>query len=162
MLPKKMKKCTPSLGFNHCFEASVFMKATPEKSWGYLSNIVGLSEFFPSLEFKRGNEGPLLAGEIYYSKLSREKKWTGYKILVVEEGRRLSAKQIGRYKIIEKMKYDHRLIPTEGGTLSQEKVEYTLSFGFFGKILNFLFVGLILKKLNLLAHQKLKEKSEEN
>jgi Polyketide cyclase / dehydrase and lipid transport len=152
--------CAPSPGFDYCFEVTVFIAGTPANLWYYLGDMEKMSDFFPSLAFKRERSGPLAVGEIYYSKLSFEKKWTGYEVLVAEENQRLSACQVGSYLFIKKMRYDHRLIPVEGGTLSREKVEYSLSGGMFKPLLNALIATRMLTKVNIAAHHELKKRVE--
>lgn len=152
--------CRPSKGFNHCIEVYVFIKATPEELYAYITDIENNSEYFPDSEFKRDRKGPLEIGEIYYSREVGEKEWTEYRIIALEKNRRMSGELIGKHPLLRRLRYDHRLIEVEGGTISTEKVEYSLRFGLLGKLLNFLYGKNMLKKILLQAHQRLKEKAE--
>ena len=79
---------------------------------------------------------------------------------LAKENERLSARQVGAYLFIKKMQYDHRLIPVEGGTLSREKIEYSLSGGIFKPLLNTLIAARMLRGVNLAAHHELKKRVE--
>ncbi len=157
---KEYVLCAAAPGFDYCFEVTVFIAGEAKDLWYFIGDMDKMSDFFPSLEFKRERAGPLRVGEIYYSKLSFQKKWTGYEILAAKENERLSARQVGAYLFIKKMQYDHRLIPVEGGTLSREKIEYSLSGGIFKPLLNTLIAARMLRGVNLAAHHELKKRVE--
>ena len=157
---QNVSTCEPSAGFNHCLEVSLFIKASPEKLYAYITDIENNSEYFPHSEFKRSREGSLAIGEIYYSKEIGENEWTEYKIIALEKNKRMSGELIGKHRLLKYLRYDHRLIEVEGGVISTEKVEYSLRFGFIGKLLNFLYGGNVMKKILLQAHQRLKKKAE--
>jgi Polyketide cyclase / dehydrase and lipid transport len=153
--------CAPSPGFDYCFEVTVFIAGKPEELWNFLGDMEKMSDFFPSLEFRRDQGGPLQVGETYFSKLSFQKNWTGYEVLIAQENQRLSARQVGPYLFIKSMQYDHKLIPVQGGTLSQEKIEYSLYGGIFKPLLNALLAGRMLRGVNLSAHHELKKRVEQ-
>jgi polyketide cyclase/dehydrase/lipid transport protein len=152
--------CQPTGGLPYCFEVTVFIAGPPEALWFYLGDMEKMSEFFPSVDFKRERSGPLKVGEKYFSKLSFRKHWTGYMVLAVVANKRLSAQQVGKFLFVNQMRYDHQLIAVEGGCLSREKVEYSLSGGWFAPVLNWLFAGRMLRKLNRSAHLELKRRVE--
>ena len=151
--------CQPSAEFDHCFEVTVFIKASSGTLYGYATDIENMGEFFPGMKFKRDGQGPLTVGEIYRSRLAVERTWTSYKITALEEHERVSGEQIEEHWLIKKMRFDHRFIKVEGGTLSKEKVEYSLRFGILGRTINALGLNSIVRKVNLRAHEKLKAKA---
>jgi len=155
-----MSKCKPSPGFNHCIEVSVLIKAPPGELYEYAEDMEMLGEAFPMAQFKKDREGPLELGEIYYSKGIKEKKWTEYKVIALEKNKRISGELVGKHRLLKKFRFDHLFIEVEEGTISEEKVEYSLQFGIIGKLLNALFLGRMFKKIDLQAHQILKEKAE--
>jgi polyketide cyclase/dehydrase/lipid transport protein len=156
----EIRLCTPNDGFDYCFEVTVFVAGPPGALWYYLGDMDKMSDFFPAVDFKREQGGELQLGETYFSKLSFQKRWTGYRVLAVEANKRLSATQVGQFLFVRRMKYDHHLIAVEGGCLSREKVMYSLSGGVFAPILNRVFAGRMLRKLNRQAHLELKRRVE--
>jgi polyketide cyclase/dehydrase/lipid transport protein len=154
---KLWKHCPPEPGLPFCFEVSVFVAGPPDRLWYYLGDISNMSEFFPSLQFKREQSGALVVGEIYRTKLSFEKTWSRYKVLAVAPDRRLSAEMMDRYWFLTGMRYDHRLVPVEGGTLSVEKIGYGVAGGWWAKLIDAVLAGPMLRKTNISAHLKLKQ-----
>ena len=151
------RKGEPSAGFDNRLEVAVLVHAPPEELYSHLTDIKHMADFFPGLEFKRDGKGPLKVGDTYYSKMSFERNWTGYRVTAVEENRRLAAEQIGEHWLIKGMRYDHRLIEVPEGTISAERIEFSLRFGVVGRVLNRLFLGKVFRNLDLKAHQRLKE-----
>ena len=151
------RKGEPSAGFDDCLEVAVLIHGLPGELYSHLTDIEHMADFFPGLEFKRDGKGPLKIGDTYYSKMSFERTWTGYRVTAVEGNRRLAAEQIGEHWLIQGMRYDHRLIEVPEGTISAERIEFSLRFGVLGRVLNRLFLGKVFRNLDLSAHQRLKE-----
>lgn len=77
--------------------------------------------------------------------------------MIADENQRLSARQVDSYLFIKKMQCDHKLIPVDGVTISQEKIEYSLYGGIFKTAINAVSAGKILGNVNLAARHELKK-----
>ena len=150
----------PSAGFNDCVVASVAIKSSPDQLYKFLTDIENLSEFFPQIEFKLVTEGPLKVGSIYHTRQKGAKKWSAYRVLVLEPNAQMSAELIGTDPLFQALRYEHRFIVDGSNTISHEKVDYTFRYGVIGRILNLIVGKKLVRKQVLDAHLKLKEKAE--
>ena len=139
---------------------SVAIQAPPERLYFFLTDIENLSDFFPGMEFRRETEGRLKAGDRYHTRRKGAKGWTAYRVLALEPNARMSAELAGRDWLFQALRYDHRFLPDGEQTISQERVDYTLRYGFFGRLLNRVIGRRLIGKQVLEAHLRLKEKAE--
>lgn len=141
-------------------KVSVYIKAPAEKLFPYLTDIENMSEFFPFLEFKTNFQGPPKAGDTYESSLVLfgTKSTSLWRIVELENNRRMAGEQVTGF--LKKARFDHRFRSVEGGTMSEEVMEYELPFGLFGKMLDILFLRRMSKSILYRTHMRLKEKAE--
>ena len=149
-------ECKPSPGFDYCQKVAVFIKEKPEIIYSKLISIEGLSYYFPDWEFK--SNGELKVGSIYYAKMKSNKNWSSYKVIHLENNHRISGEQVeGLFK---NWRYDHKLISVEGGTVSEEVLEYSFPWGFIGKLLNCVYAKNKISRVMFYAHNSLKNTFE--
>ena len=149
-----------SKGFSDSVVLSVSIKSPPDPLYKFLTDIEGLSEFFPQLEFKLDTEGPLKVGSIYHTRQKGTENWSAYQVLILEPNARMSAELVGKDRLFNALRYDHRFIVDGSDTISHEKVDYKFRYGIVGRILNLIIGKRLVRKQVLSAHLKLKEKAE--
>ncbi len=147
----------PMEGFADFFEVSVTVDASAERLYDLVTNIEGLSEFFPSVSFKLDSDTPLAVGSTYQTRQKGSKTWVPYRVLVLDPNARMSAELIGKDPLFESLRYDHRFIPEGSGTMSRERVDYTFRYGLAGRVLNFVIGKRLVRKQVLDAHKRLRE-----
>jgi ribosome-associated toxin RatA of RatAB toxin-antitoxin module len=140
---------------------SVAVKSSPDHLYELVTDIERLSDFFPQIEFKRGSEGPLEVGSIYYTRRKGTKNWVAYRVLILEPNARMSAELAGKDRLFEALRYDHRFFVDGSDTVSHEKVEYKFRYGIVGRIFNLMIGKRLVREQILNAHLRLKEKAEE-
>ncbi len=147
----------PMEGFADFFEVAVTVDASRERLYDLVTNIEGLSRFFPSVSFKLESDAPLVVGSTYYTRQKGSKTWVPYRVLVLDPNARMSAELIGKDPIFESLRYDHRFVAEGSATVSRERVDYTFRFGYVGRVLNFVIGKRLVRKQVLDAHQRLRE-----
>ncbi len=149
-----------SAGFDDCVVASVTIKSSPDQLYKFLTDIENLSAFFPQIEFKLDTEEPLKVGSIYHTRQKSAKKWSAYRVLILEPNTQMSAELIGKDMLFAALRYEHKFIVDGSNTISYEKVDYKFRYGLAGRILNLIIGKKLVKKQVLNAHLRLKEKAE--
>jgi len=147
----------PVEGFADFFEVAVTVDASGERLYDLVTNIEGLSEFFPSVSFKLDAETPLAVGSTYHTRQKGSKTWVPYRVLVLDPNERMSAELVGKDPLFKSLRYDHRFIAEGSSTVSRERVDYTFRYGYAGRFLNFVIGKRLVRKQVLDAHQRLRE-----
>jgi ribosome-associated toxin RatA of RatAB toxin-antitoxin module len=147
----------PMEGFADFFEVAVVVSASAERLYGLVTNIEGLSEFFPSVSFKLDSDAPLAVGSTYRTRQKGSKTWVPYRVLVLDPNARMSAELVGKDPLFKSLRYDHRFVADGSATMSQERVDYTFRYGFAGRVLNFVIGKRLVRKQVLDAHQRLRD-----
>ncbi|GMQ84556.1 MAG: hypothetical protein BMS9Abin07_0120 [Acidimicrobiia bacterium] len=147
----------PMEGFDDFFEVEVAVNASRERLYELVTNIEGLSQFFPSVSFKLDSDAPLAVGSTYHTRQKGSKTWVPYRVLVLDPNARMSAELIGKDPLFKSLRYDHRFIAEEGATTSRERVDYTFRYGYAGRVLNFVIGKRLVRKQVLDAHRRLRE-----
>jgi ribosome-associated toxin RatA of RatAB toxin-antitoxin module len=147
----------PIAGFADFFEVAIPIKASAERMYELVTNIEGLTEFFPSISFKLDSDEPLAVGSTYQTLQKGYKTWVPYRVLALETNARMSAELVGRDPLFKKLRYDHRFETQGDMATSIERVDYTFRYGFAGQILNFIIGKRLVRKQVLDAHKKLRE-----
>lgn len=159
MYRKHFKKCNTTNSYVRCIKISIPVNAPAHLLFESITDISCLPIFFPKFQFETIGEKKTLqkVGDTYRVKSDRSKKWTTYKIVVIEKDRRVSGKIVSSHPIFAAFKYDHQLITSKKEkTISEETVEYTPRYGVIGKIMDFVFISRIVKHQLFKAHNKLK------
>ncbi len=152
--------CQPPAGYAHCIEVRVFIEASPEVLFSYITDIENNDAFFPEFSFRRVRKGALKVGEVYYSRMRGRGKWRPYRVTALETNRRLAGELVGKDPWFRRFSYDHRLEKTQGGTFSVERVAYRFRWGVLGQLLNALYGRRLIGKMLCQAHQRLKHRAE--
>jgi len=151
----------PIAGFADFFEVEIPIDASLERMYQLVTNIEGLTDFFPSISFKLDSSSPLAVGSTYQTRQKGSKTWVPYRVLALDENARMSAELIGKDPVFEKLRYDHRFETRADVNISIERVDYTFRYGFVGKALNFVVGKRLVRKQVLDAHKKLREVAAE-
>jgi len=147
----------PAAGFADFFEVAVPVEASSERLYELVTDIEGLTQFFPSISFKLDSDETLAVGSTYQTRQKGSKTWVPYHVLALDANARMSAELVGKDPLFKQLRYDHRF-ETEGDTtVSIERVDYTFRYGFAGVILNFVIGKRLVRKQVLDAHKKLRE-----
>ena len=144
-------------GFADFFEVAVSVDATPQSLYELVTDIEGLSRFFPSVSFELDSNEPLAVGSTYRTKQKGSKTWVPYRVLVLNQNARMSAELVGKDPVFESLRYDHRFVPEGSSTASIERVDYTFRYGGLGRALNFVIGKRLVRKQVLDAHKRLRE-----
>jgi ribosome-associated toxin RatA of RatAB toxin-antitoxin module len=147
----------PLEGFAHFFEVAVAVPASRKRLYDLVTDIEGLSEFFPSVSFKLDSDAPLTVGSMYYTRQKGSKTWVPYRVLVLDPNARMSAELTGKDPLFEALRYDHRFVTEGSTTISRERVDYTFKYGYAGRVLNFVIGKRLVRKQVLDAHRRLRE-----
>lgn len=147
----------PMEGFADFFEVAVAVHASKERLYDLVTNIEGLSEFFPSVSFKVDSDAPLAVGSTYHTRQRGSKTWVPYRVLVLDPNARMSAELIGKDPLFKSLRYDHRFVAEVSATMSRERVDYTFRYGYAGRVLNFVIGKRLVRNQVLDAHQRLRE-----
>ena len=150
--------CEPPEGWSECVAVAVFIAAPPERVFALMTDLEGLGRFFPGMEFRRLTEGPLMRGFEYEAREAGDEEWARYRIVAFEPGRRMAAEQVEG--IFEGFRYDHRLLPVDGGTISQEVVDYELPFGLLDPLVDVVYVEGRIRRDLIRAHGLLRAAAE--
>jgi len=151
----------PIDGFADFFEVEIPIDAPLERMYQLVTNIEGLTEFFPSISFKLDSSDPLAVGSTYQTRQKGSKTWVPYRVLALDEDARMSAELIGKDPLFEKLRYDHRFEAHADANISIERVDYTFRYGIVGQVLNFIIGKRLVRKQVLDAHKKLREVAAE-
>jgi ligand-binding SRPBCC domain-containing protein len=146
----------PAEGFDDFFEVSVAVNAPTQKLYDLVTDIEGLTAFFPSISFKLDSVDPLAVGSTYHTRQKGSKKWVPYRVLALDKNARMSAELVGKDPVFKSLRYDHRFVPEGDKTVSIERVDYTFRFGAFGRLLNIIIGKRLVKKQVLDAHKRLR------
>jgi len=147
----------PIQGFDDFFEVSVSVEASSERLYDLVTNIEGLTAFFPSVSFKLDSDAPLAVGSTYRTRQKGSKTWVPYRVLALEPNARMSAELIGKDPVFRSLRYDHRFVAYGSATVSTERVDYTFRYGLAGRALNLLIGKRLVRKQVLDAHKRLRE-----
>jgi len=147
----------PVAGFADFFEVAIPIQASAERMYELVTNIEGLTEFFPSISFKLDSDEPLAVGSTYQTRQKGSKTWVPYRVLALDANARMSAELIGKDPLFKQLRYDHRFLAEGDTTTSIERVDYTFRYGVAGRILNFVIGKRLVRKQVLDAHKKLRE-----
>jgi ribosome-associated toxin RatA of RatAB toxin-antitoxin module len=147
----------PLDGFANFFEVAVSVNASPDQLYKRVTDIEGLSQFFPSVSFELDSTDPLAVGSVYRTRQKGSRRWVPYRVLALDSNRRMSAEMIGRDPVFESLRYDHRFAPDGSSTVSTERVDYTLRFGTLGRLLDVVIGKRLVRKQVLDAHRRLRE-----
>ncbi len=145
----------PNAGFDDFFEVSATVRAPHERLYDLVTNIEGLSAFFPSVSFKLDSNVPLAVGSIYHTRQKGSKRWVPYRVVALEANARMSAELIGKDPLFASLRYDHRFLADGTATVSIERVDYTFRYGLAGRLLNLLIGKRLVRKQVLDAHRRL-------
>ncbi len=143
-------------GFADFFEVSVAVDALPERLYDLVTDIEGLTEFFPSVSFKRDTDAPLAVGSTYQTRQKGSKVWVLYRVLRLEPNARMSAELVGADPLFKSLRYDHRFVAEGSVTRSIERVDYTFRFGIVGRLLNLAIGKRLVRKQVTHAHMRLR------
>lgn len=146
----------PAEGFDDFFEVSVAVNAPVQKLYELVTDIEGLTAFFPSISFKLDSTEPLAVGSTYRTRQKGSRKWVQYRVLALDTNARMSAELIGKDPVFKSLRYDHRFVPEGDKTVSVERVDYTFRFGALGRLLNIIIGKRLVKKQVLDAHKRLR------
>ncbi|GMQ97818.1 MAG: hypothetical protein BMS9Abin17_0321 [Acidimicrobiia bacterium] len=144
-------------GFADFFEVAIPIRASAERMYELVTNIEGLTEFFPSISFKVDSDEPLAVGSTYQTLQKGYKTWVPYRVLALDTNARMSAELVGKDPLFKKLRYDHRFESQGDTTTSIERVDYTFRYGIAGRFLNFVIGKRLVRKQVLDAHEKLRE-----
>ncbi len=144
-------------GFADFFEVAVTVDASKERLYDLVTNIEGLSKFFPSVSFKLDSDAPLAVGSTYHTRQKGSKTWVPYRVLALDPNARMSAELIGKDPLFKALRYDHRFVTEGDATVSIERVDYTFRYGYAGRVLNFVIGKRLVRKQVLDAHRRLRE-----
>jgi ribosome-associated toxin RatA of RatAB toxin-antitoxin module len=133
------------------------VRASRERLYELVTDIEGLTEFFPSVSFKLDSDAPLAVGNTYHTRQKGSKTWVPYRVLALDTNTRMSAELIGKDPLFKRLRYDHRFEAQGDETLSIERVDYTFRYGLAGRVLNFVIGKRLVRKQVLDAHEKLRE-----
>lgn len=147
----------PIDGFDDFFEVEIPIEAPLARMYELVTNIEGLTEFFPGVSFKLESEAPFAVGSTYLTRSKGFKSWVPYRVLALDQDARMSAELVGKDPIFKHMRYDHRFLSRGGTNVSVERVDYTFRYGVVGKLLNVLVGKRMVRKQVLDAHEKLRE-----
>jgi len=154
-------KDQPIDGFADFFEVAIPIQASAKRMYELVTNIEGLTEFFPSISFKLDSDKPLTVGSTYQTRQKGYKSWVPYRVLALDANARMSAELIGKDPLFKRLRYDHRFETHGDTTTSIERVDYTFRFGLVGRILNVVIGKRLVRKQVLDAHKKLREVAAE-
>jgi ribosome-associated toxin RatA of RatAB toxin-antitoxin module len=146
----------PKEGFADFFEVAVSVDVPPELLYDRVTDIEGLTEFFPSVSFKLDSDEPLAVGSTYQTRQKGSKKWVTYRVLELDKNERMSAELAGKDPLFDSLRYDHRFVVEGDATVSTERVDYTFRYGFAGRVLNMVIGKRLVKKQVLDAHKRLR------
>lgn len=152
-------ECTPAPGFSECMRVAIFVAAPAETVFAGLRDVQSFSKIFPEMEVRPLGNHPSFGPDMIYQVL-HEGEWTTYHVIGFEENRRLSA-EAGESKHLERFRYDLRLVPVEGGAISDEQVDYEIALGILDPIANCLFVRRGAFNEMAAHHRRLKAFSED-
>lgn len=152
----------PIEGFADFFEVEISIDAPLVRMYQLVTNIEGLTEFFPSISFKLDSTDPLVVGSTYQTRQKGSKTWVPYRVLALDQDARMSAELIGKDPLFKKLRYDHRFETRGGANVSIERIDYTFRYGIGGQILNFVIGKRLVRKQVLDAHKKLREVAAES
>ncbi|GMR02664.1 MAG: hypothetical protein BMS9Abin20_1009 [Acidimicrobiia bacterium] len=147
----------PMEGFADFFEVAVAVHASREQLYDLVTDIEGLSKFFPSVSFKLDSDAPLAVGSTYQTRQRGSKTWVPYRVLELDPNARMSAELIGKDPLFKSLRYDHRFLTEGSATVSTERVDYTFRYGYAGRVLNFVIGKRLVRKQVLDAHKRLRE-----
>ena len=147
----------PLEGFADCFEVAVTVKAPAAALYDRVTDIEGLSEFFPSVSFKLDSDEPLAVGSTYHTRQKGSKKWVQYRVVALETNTRMSGELVGKDPVFASLRYDHRFATEDGATVSTERVDYTFRYRLLGRVFNLLVGKRLVHKQVLDAHERLRE-----
>jgi len=147
----------PVAGFADFFEVAVPIQASKERMYELVTDIEGLTTFFPSISFKLDSDAPLAVGSTYQTRQKGSKTWVPYRVLALDPNARMSAELIGKDPLFKRLRYDHRFETEGDSTVSIERVDYTFRYGCAGRALNFVIGKRLVRKQVLDAHKKLRE-----
>ena len=147
----------PMDGFDDFFEVSVSVEAPSERLYDLVTNIEGLTAFFPSVSFEFDSDAPLAVGSTYRTRQKGSKTWVPYRVLALDPNARMSAELIGKDPLFKSLRYDHRFVAEGSATISTERVDYTFRYGLAGRALNLAIGKRLVRKQVLDAHKRLRE-----
>ncbi|MCL1598334.1 MAG: SRPBCC family protein [Actinomycetia bacterium] len=147
----------PAQGFDDFFEVSVSVEASREQLYDLVTDIEGLTAFFPSVSFRLDSDAPLAVGSTYRTRQKGSRTWVPYRVVALDPNARMSAELIGKDPLFESLRYDHRFVADGDETVSIERVDYTFRYGFAGRVLNSLIGKRLVRKQVLDAHERLRE-----
>ncbi len=147
----------PVDGFDDFFEVAVTVDAPRERLYDFVTDIEGLTRFFPSVSFRLDSPGPLAVGSTYLTRQKGSRKWVPYRVFALEPNERMSGELAGKDLLFEALRYDHRFEQDGDATVSIERVDYTFRYGLFGRFLNFVIGKRLVRKQVLDAHKRLRE-----
>ena len=147
----------PSEGFAEFFEVAVSVEARAEALYDRVTDIEGLSEFFPSVSFKLDSDEPLAVGSTYHTRQKGSKKWVQYRVVALDTNTRMSGELVGEDAVFASLRYDHRFATEDGATVSTERVDYTFRYGLLGRLLNIVIGKRLVRKTVVDAHKRLRE-----
>jgi hypothetical protein len=152
-------ECTPASGFSECMRVGTFVGVPAETIFSGLSDPRNFSKIFPDLELRPLGDRPSFGPDMIYQ-VRQEGEWITYHVIGFEENRRLSA-ETGELGTLERLRYDHRLVPVEGGTILDEQVDYEIALGILDPIANCLFVRRGAFNEMATGHRRLKAFAED-
>jgi ribosome-associated toxin RatA of RatAB toxin-antitoxin module len=151
----------PKEGFADFFEVSVSVDVPPKLLYDRVTDIEGLTEFFPSVSFKLDSDEPLAVGSTYQTRQKGSKKWVQYRVAALDKNERMSGELTGKDPVFKSLRYDHRFVVDGDATVSIERVDYTFRYRFVGKVLNLVIGKRLVKKQVLDAHKRLRAAAQD-
>jgi len=150
----------PVDGFADYFEVEVSVPVSADRPDDLVTDIAGLTRFFPSVSFEFDSDEPLAVGSVYRTRQKGSKKWVPFRVLVLDKDARMSAELVGKDPIFGSLRYDHLFIAEGDATVSRERVDYTFRFRLVGRALNVIVGKRLVRKQVLDAHKRLCEAAQ--
>ena len=110
--------CTPPSEDGGCAAVAVFIAAPPEHLWSLLTDLDGMSTYFPGYSFRKDGDGPLVTGDTYEARRRGARDWERWRVIEQDAGaRQLLAWDDSR---LPGFVAEHQFLPVPGGAVSQE------------------------------------------